>query len=88
MTVCGFFLRENVVKESGSDLSVGEIIQAYAHFCPDQGWDPLPESQIGRQLPTLMLEMFQVVKSNNCQRDGKSARGFHGVTFINPEILP
>lgn len=83
-----FFLRENVVKESGCDLSVGEIIQAYAHFCPDQGWDPLPESQIGRQLPTLMLEMFQVVKSNNCQRDGKSARGFRGVTFINPEILP
>jgi phage/plasmid-associated DNA primase len=83
-----FFLRENVVKESGCDLSVGEIIQAYAHFCPDQGWDPLPESQIGRQLPTLMLEMFQVVKSNNCQRDGKSARGFRGVAFINPEILP
>lgn len=83
-----FFLSENVVKASGSDLTVGEIVQAYAHYCPDQGWDPLPESQIGRQLPSLMLELFQTVKANSCQRDGKSARGFRGVAFSNPEVLP
>lgn len=83
-----FFLRENVKCESGSDLTVSEIIQAYAHFCPDKGWDPLPESQIGRQLPSLMLELFKTVKSNSCQREGKSARGFRGVAFINQEVLP
>jgi phage/plasmid-associated DNA primase len=83
-----FFLDSNVVKSPGSDLTVGEIVQAYAHYCPDQGWDPLPESQIGRQLPSLMLELFQTVKANSCQRDGKSARGFRGVAFINPEVLP
>lgn len=83
-----FFLESNVVKSPGSDLTVGEIVQAYAHYCPDQGWDPLPESQIGRQLPSLMLELFQTVKANSCQRDGKSARGFRGVAFINPEVLP
>jgi hypothetical protein len=83
-----FFLRENVVKASGSDLTVGEIVQAYAHYCPDQGWDPLPDSQIGRQLPSLMLELFQVVKTNNCKRDGRAARGFRGVAFKDPEVLP
>lgn len=83
-----FFLRENVVKSPGSDLTVGEIVQAYAHFCPDQGWDPLPETQIGRQLPTLMMELFHVVKSNNSMRDGKAARGFRGVAFKNGEVLP
>lgn len=83
-----FFLRENVVKSPGSDLTVGEIVQAYAHFCPDQGWDPLPETQIGRQLPTLMMELFHVVKSNNSMRDGKAARGFRGVAFKDAEVLP
>lgn len=82
-----YFLRENVVKAPGSDLSVGEIVQAYAHYCPDKGWDPLPETQIGRQLPDLMMELFHVVKTNNTQRDGKAARGFRGVAFRNPEAL-
>jgi phage/plasmid-associated DNA primase len=83
-----FFLRGNVVKAHGSDLTVGEIVQAYAHYCPDQGWEPLPESQIGRQLPSLMLELFQTVKANSCQREGKAVRGFRGVAFKNPGILP
>lgn len=83
-----FFLRECVKHEKGSDLTVGEIVQAYAHYCPDKGWDPLPESRIGSQLGTLMLELFQTSKSNSCQRDGRATRGYRGVTFINPEILP
>ena len=82
-----FFLRENVVKAPGHDLTVAEIIQAYAHYCPDQGWDPLPETQIGRQLPDLMMEMFQTVKANSCQRAGKAARGFRGVAFKDPGVL-
>jgi P4 family phage/plasmid primase-like protien len=83
-----FFLRECVKRDKGSDLSVGEIVQAYAHYCPDKGWDPLPESRIGSQLGSLMLEMFQTAKSNSCQRDGRATRGFRGVAFINPDILP
>lgn len=83
-----FFLRENVQRQEDSDLSVHEIVQAYAHYCPDKSWDPLPETQIGRQLPSLMLEMFQVVKTNNCIRDGKAARGFRGVALNRPELLP
>jgi putative DNA primase/helicase len=83
-----YFLRECVKHEKGSDLTVGEIVQAYAHYCPDKGWDPLPESRIGSQLGTLMLELFQTAKSNSCQRDGRATRGYRGVTFINPDILP
>jgi putative DNA primase/helicase len=83
-----FFLKECVKHEKGSDLTVGEIVQAYAHYCPDKGWDPLPESRIGSQLGTLMLEMFQTSKSNSCQRDGRATRGYRGVAFINPDILP
>jgi phage/plasmid-associated DNA primase len=83
-----YFLCEKVRREPGSDLTVAEIMQTYAHYCPDMGWDPLPESQIARQLPSLMLELFQVVKSNNSQRDGKASRGFRGVAFTGGELQP
>jgi P4 family phage/plasmid primase-like protien len=83
-----WFLNANVKRENGSDLTVAEIMEAYAQFCPEKGWSPLPESQIAYQLPSLMLELFQVVKTNNSKRDGKAARGFRGVAFINPEVLP
>jgi putative DNA primase/helicase len=79
-----FFLRDNVCCQSGSDLTVAEIVQAYAHYCPERGWDPMSDTQIGRQLSSLMLEMFKTVGSNSCQREGKAARGFRGVAFINP----
>ena len=81
-----WFIRENIQKKEGSDLSVHEIVQAYAHFCPERGWDPLPESKINHQLQTIMLDMFQVLRTNNCQRDGKAVRGFRGVAFSNPEV--
>jgi phage/plasmid-associated DNA primase len=82
------FIRDNVRRSNGSDLTVTEIVQAYAHYCPDQGWDPLPESQIGKQLPSIMLELFQKATSNSLKREGRAARGYRGVAFINPEALP
>ncbi len=83
-----WFLSANVTCENGSDLTVAEIVQAYAEFCPEKEWTPLPDNQIAYQLPSLMMDLFQTVKSNSCQRDGKSARGFRGVAFINPDSKP
>jgi phage/plasmid-associated DNA primase len=80
-----FFLRECVELEKGSDLTVSEIVQAYAHYCPDRGWDPLPESKINNQLPSLMMEMFQSVRCNDCSRNGKAARGYRRVKLITPD---
>jgi len=81
------FLLKNLVQATGSDLTVNEIVQAYARYCPDMSWDPLPETQIHRQLPSLMLELFQTPKSNSIKRDGVSARGFRGVAFKGLEVV-
>ena len=80
-----FFLRECVELEKGSDLTVSEIIQAYAHYCPERGWDPLPASKINNELPSLMIDMFQSVRCNDCSRNGKAARGFRRVKLITPQ---
>ncbi len=75
------FLAANVQKSPESDLATQEIVQAYADFCPQMGWDPLPDTIIGRQMPDLMLELFQAVKAHDIKRDGRSVRGFRNVAL-------
>lgn len=76
-----FFLQEAVGKGEGADVSVNEIVEAYAAFCPEKGWNPLPITEIHRSLEGLMLELFRVTKSHSIKRDGKAVRGFFGVAF-------
>jgi hypothetical protein len=76
-----FFLRERVERAEGADLSVNEIVEAYAAFCPDMGWKAMPITQVQDSLEGLMLELFQVAKSHCVKRGGRSVRGFFGVTL-------
>jgi hypothetical protein len=68
------FLQEAVENADGMDVSVNEIAEAYATFCPEKGWNPLPITEIHRSLEGLMLELFRVTKSHSVERDGKSFR--------------
>lgn len=52
-----FFLRDRVERAEDADLSVGEIVEAYAEFCPDMGWNPMPITEIQHSLEGLMLEL-------------------------------
>lgn len=74
------FLRERVERSGvGQDVTSSELTVAYAEYCTDKGWSPLPPTVITRQYDELMLEMFHVVRANSIQREGKSARGWRGV---------
>jgi phage/plasmid-associated DNA primase len=75
------FLQEAVAKAEGADVSVNEIVEAYAAFCPEKGWNPLPITEIHRSLEGLMLELFRVTKSHSVKRDDKCVRGFFGVAL-------
>jgi hypothetical protein len=76
-----FFLKECVTRHEYLDLSVQEIVEAYAQFCPEKGWDPLPITEIQRGLEGLMLEIFHVSKSHSVTREGHAVRGFSQVTL-------
>lgn len=88
------FLIENVVSDEKSDLTVTEIIEAYAEYCPLKSWNPKPITIIQRELERLMLELFKTTKSNSITRedeDGgkqKSHRGFRRVNFKEEEKRP
>jgi len=75
------FLQACVVVDSYGDVTTSEIIEAYAAYCPEHRWQPLPITEIQRQLEGLMLETFGVSKCHGVERDGKSQRGFRGVKF-------
>ena len=76
-----YFLNDRVERYVGGDLSIHEIVEAYAEYCPAHGWSPLPITVVQRQIEGLMLELFQTVKVNSIEREGKSAKGFRNVSF-------
>jgi putative DNA primase/helicase len=75
------FLQARVVADVEGDLTVTEIIEAYAAYCPEQKWQALPITEVQRQLEGLMLELFGVSKNHCVKRNDKSHRGFAGVKF-------
>ncbi len=64
---------------SYGDLTVTELVEAYAAYCPERRWQPLPITEVQRQLDGLMLELFGVTKSHSVERDGTNQRGFNRV---------
>ena len=75
------FLTARVVKASTYDITISEIVEAYAEYCPQMGWEPLPITVVHRQVESLMLELFQTAKSNSLDRSTGSAKGFRNVTL-------
>jgi phage/plasmid-associated DNA primase len=73
------FLSDCVVRDKNSDLSVSEIEEAYADYCPEKNWNAKPITIIRKELEGLMLELFATSKSNSIPREGKSIRGFRRV---------
>jgi hypothetical protein len=62
------------------DLTSSEILQAYSGYCLDRGW-AMSTRKAEFELPDLMVELFQAVKSNNIERGKTRVRGYRGVTF-------
>jgi phage/plasmid-associated DNA primase len=76
------FMQARVQVDSYGDLTTSELIEAYAAYCPEHRWQPLPITEVQRQLEGLMLEIFGVSKCHGVDRDGKGQRGFRGVKIL------
>ncbi|MFH1309067.1 MAG: bifunctional DNA primase/polymerase [Candidatus Omnitrophota bacterium] len=75
------FLNEEVIKQEHSDLTVSEVEEAYADYCPRKGWNPKHITAIRRELEGLFLELFGKTKAHSIERKGRDQRGFRGVAF-------
>ncbi len=75
------FLQDAVAVKQFGDVTVSELIEAYADYCPERRWQAMPITEIQSRLEGLMLELFGVTKCHDIQRNGKSQRGFSGVAL-------
>ncbi len=75
------FLHDCVEVAAGRDLTVAEIVEQYAQYCPERGWKAMPITTVQEQLEGLMLEIFGTAKANSIPRDGKGQRGYRRVGF-------
>jgi P4 family phage/plasmid primase-like protien len=71
------FLKEAVEPASGS-LTTSEIVEKYAGYCSNQGWN-MTMRKTEEQLPDLMMELFHVARSNNISIGNTRVRGYRGV---------
>ncbi len=75
------FLNDNLTLVTSSDLTVGEIEEAYANYCPAKKWNPKSITVLRKELAELMLEMFGKTQSHSIKRQTGTQRGFRGVAF-------
>jgi len=75
------FLRDCLAVDEHHDVTVTELVEAYAAYCPGRKWQPLPITEVQSKLETLMLEIYGRVKRHDIKRKEKGQRGFNGVAF-------
>jgi phage/plasmid-associated DNA primase len=73
------FVQERLELNSYGDVTVTEIVEAYAAYCPERHWQPMPVTEVHNKLEGLMLELFGVTKSHDIKRNEKNQRGFSRV---------
>jgi hypothetical protein len=60
---------------------VEDILEEYAAFAKEKGWQILSAQVMQGQLKDLMLEFWGLTPSHSVQRDKKSVRGYRGIRF-------
>lgn len=74
------FLEARVEKRKGESLEKNDLLEAYADYCGDQRWEPLPELAARKELNNRMLEMFGSVERKSAG-EGQNQRGYSNVAF-------
>ncbi len=76
-----YFLQDRLVGDRYGDVTVTELVEGYAAYCPERRWQPMSVTEVQNKLEGLMLELFGVTKSHDIKRNEKNQRGFSRVKF-------
>ena len=82
----GEFLRENVIKREGANITKKNIRERFDLYCRERRWTPMTKSEIGSKLKPLMRELFGAAESNNITDPEcivGNVAGFRGVDWSN-----
>ena len=62
------FVRSAIVKDPSQSVTKEELMEAYANFCADKAWEPVPLPIQRTRFPDLMLRHFSCSESHSVQR--------------------
>lgn len=74
------FLAECIESGEG-DVSANELTEEYYHYCASRDWTPLPARQAKQTFADGMLERYGASQRHDIRREGRSVRGWRGVTL-------
>jgi phage/plasmid-associated DNA primase len=73
------FLGEDLEEFPDDDVSVDEILTAYAQHARAKGWHVGSLRNLQSALKDLMLELWSAPQSHSVKRNDKSTRGYYGI---------
>jgi putative DNA primase/helicase len=74
------FLEACVERTPGSSLEKNDLVERYADFCAERGWEPLPDTATRKELKDRMMEMFGSTERQSAGAQ-KNQRGYSNVAF-------
>jgi P4 family phage/plasmid primase-like protien len=75
------FVQTQIQKDSKSNVTVGELYEAYAHYCISKDWTPTTERKFEDASQHLILRHWGTPKSHSLERDNKNKRGYRGIAL-------
>ncbi|MEI8341504.1 MAG: phage/plasmid primase, P4 family [Verrucomicrobiota bacterium] len=79
------FLEERVERRHGESLEKNDILEAYADYCGEKSWEPLPDLAARKELNNRMLELFGSVERKSAG-SSHNQRGYSNVAFKNEPV--
>jgi putative DNA primase/helicase len=73
------FITRELVAADGEDISVDEMITAYASYAKGRAWRVPKQQALQEQAQELMVQIWGIPRSNSVERYGKNVRGYRGV---------
>ena len=67
--------------DTGSDITVEELVSKYTSWCQSNDWDPILGFDARRKLTKGLETLYHVPQAHNVIRNGCNLRGYNGVAF-------
>ncbi|MFA6931920.1 MAG: phage/plasmid primase, P4 family [Lentisphaeria bacterium] len=81
------FCEQILSKGNNSDtVSCDELQTAYATYCINRVWRPLPKREAGLQFGKNLLSLFRVTQATDIFRDGGNKRGYRRIRINNLKL--
>lgn len=80
-SISGFLSTCIVNDDTGSDITVEELVSKYTSWCQSNDWDPILGFDARRKLTKGLETLYHVPQAHNVIRNGCNLRGYNGVAF-------